>query len=104
AEARAVASMVAGRRVAVVGPVPLPEDATRVPVEHGDLTVVAAEAVLPRGDAVTHAGAVAAAEKRPGGGCTDARAAWPDDLPPPLEPGLELVPRELITRIIGAAN
>jgi len=104
AEARAVASVAAGRRVAAIGPAPLPEDATRVPVESADLTVVAAEAVLPRGDVVAHAGAVAAAEKRPVIVCTDAWAAWPDDLPPPLENGLEIVPRELIARIIGAAN
>jgi ADP-ribose pyrophosphatase YjhB (NUDIX family) len=125
AEARAVASVAAGAaRIGAVGAVPLPSErvaawawdpsacadlAARAARRELDLVVVAAEAVLARGDIVARAGAgtVAAAAGAAGVpvvACADAWAAWADDAPPPLEPGLELVGREQVTRVVGAAN
>src|SRR5262249_32293522 len=105
-----------------VGAVPLPSDrvaawawdsagcadlASRASRRELDLVVLAAEAVLPRGDVVARAGAgavAAAAAGIPVVACADAWAAWREEDPPPLEPGLELVPREMIARVVGAAN
>jgi ADP-ribose pyrophosphatase YjhB (NUDIX family) len=109
AEARAVASTIgAGMRVGAVGPVPLPIDARLVPVSDADLVLLAAEAVTMRGDVTAHAGALAAvsavAGRVPIIASTDAWAAWSDEVPPPIEAGLEIVPREALACVVGAAN
>jgi 8-oxo-dGTP pyrophosphatase MutT (NUDIX family) len=125
AEARAVASVASeGARIGAVGAVPLPADrvaawawdpagcadlAARARRHELDLVIIAAEAVVPRGDIVARAGAAAVAAAAMAAGvpvvaCADAWAAWADELPPPLEPGLERVARELLGRIVGAAN
>jgi hypothetical protein len=108
AEARAVAAVTEGARaVAVHGDVPF--DGPAVPVERADLLVIGAEAVLPHGDVVAPAGALAAVRIAAARGAAvlasaDAWAAWPDDVPPPLPPDLELVPRDLLARVIGLEN
>ena len=109
AEARAVASTIgAGTRVGTVGPVPLPPDARLVPIADADLVLIAAEAVTTRGDVVAHAGALAAVSaafgRVPVIASTDAWAAWADEVPPPIEPGFEVVPREALACVVGAAN
>jgi 8-oxo-dGTP pyrophosphatase MutT (NUDIX family) len=99
------AEIPAGARVAVVGDVPA---ATAATVDPGsaDLLLVGAETVTELRDAVAPAGALAAARAADAAGVpvlvvADPWAAWPDDVPPPLEPGLELLPRELVTRVVG---
>ncbi len=110
AEARAVASVVEGAaRPGGVGPLPeVPGRVLLPPARDLDLLILAAEAVLPRGDIVAHAGALAAARALPPGvpvvASTDAWATWEDELPPPAAEGLEVVPRELVTRVIGSWN
>jgi hypothetical protein len=107
AEQRAVLSAIDGAlAVATLGAVPVP--ATAAP-DDAALLLVGAEAVLARGDIVAPRGTSAAARAALSRGaavlaCADAWAAWADDVPPPLPPELELVPRALVTRIIGSAN
>jgi 8-oxo-dGTP pyrophosphatase MutT (NUDIX family) len=110
AEERAVSAVVAGvARLATVGAVPLPAGRAAVPVDEADLLLIAAEAVLPSGAIVAPSGATAAAEAAerrqvPVIACADAWAGWADDVPPPLEPGFELVPRAHVSRVVGVAN
>jgi hypothetical protein len=107
AEQRAVLSAIEGAgTVAALGAVPVEPTA---PPATAALLVIGVEAVLPRGDVVAPAGAAAAARAALARGarvlaCADAWAGWADDIPPPLPPELELLPRGLLTRVIGSAN
>lgn len=104
---RAVLSIVAGvSRVATVGDVPVAASAA---LDEASLLLIGAETVLARGDIVAPAGATAAARAALTRGatvyaCADAWAGWSDDVPPPLPAELEIVPRELLSRVIGSAN
>jgi ADP-ribose pyrophosphatase YjhB (NUDIX family) len=111
AAARAVAAALErARRPVAVGAVPNDVPAAEIGTLGGaDLLLLAAEALLPRGDVVAPAGAVALARAAavagiPIAACGDAWATWEDDVPPPLPPELELVPRELVGRVIGLWN
>ena len=90
-------------RAAAFGPIAgVPVSAAAdIRFDHIDQLLLGVEALTAAGDAIAPAGALALARAAHATRVrvtvvADAHAGWADTIPPPLEPGLELIPRALI--------